>query len=131
MSLLHSPSVRFSTVTSAEMPAVHCPEPARLTDISATASAAVSIAQGVTVPLEPPSDSHPTSAKPTTLATPTKQGQQRLTMDAWYVVRQRSLTAALRYLSFRSKRQETPNQMATAASQTAAVPKVLPLDEAL
>ncbi len=39
--------------------------------------------------------------------------------------------AALRYLSDRNKRQETPNQMPTAVSQTAAAPKVLPLDEAL
>jgi hypothetical protein len=31
----------------------------------------------------------------------------------------------------RNKRQETPNQMAMAASQTAAVRMVLPLDEAL
>jgi hypothetical protein len=39
--------------------------------------------------------------------------------------------AALRYFSDRNKRQETPNQMATAASQTAAVRSVLPLDDAL
>ncbi|MEY4176083.1 MAG: hypothetical protein RI900_3248 [Actinomycetota bacterium] len=39
-------------------------------------------------------------------------------------------TAALRYLSDRNNRQDTPNQMAIAASQTAAVRKVLPLDDA-
>ena len=40
-------------------------------------------------------------------------------------------TAGLRYLSDRKSRQDTPNQRATAASQTAAVRTVLPLDEAL